>query len=772
MRDIELIPRTADRPSHQLARPERTPAPEEKIWERIVDMTRDSMSPSAPSNTVDGTKSPQKASPAVPANSPYYIRPSLTPRLNRRGPRQSVSSDRDAADGRIDEEDLSASPRRDGVTSSLVHSPVAAASGDRFNGSKTLIEQIPSKSAGTPRPSHGDGPRSNPDIAGPVGSDGDAWVARVIAGVEARGRDVDRVVKRLEEKERAKEARDIMRDEREQKRDSRMHELRQHNEALTERIDVLESLVLSLCQVSPTFHIEYVGSEGKDVVGQAALTREKGDDLPLSLTRSDGQAILYKKESSTRKLGQQRPASHNTDVIDPSLSVDVNLPRPMHSLPKRQPFNPTPPHTEGTCVGGEYGDKNRNFGGEARDSLRPTPQRLSQTSSGGAQALAWRQSGRAEASFRSKIRASWLRESTSYRSHRGISSMPLPLIRTSSGASRGVWNSAAALKRLDPVETMDARLADAEDDQELLDDDIWIQNSHNAWGAFIHVAIHHGVVSALLHCGPMCFLSFIVQSVFALYLWLSCPALKDSLFCAIPQPLHMASVGIYLTLMLEGANRMYKAGNVCLFAMEKRCAESDAHIFPVEMSPWTRSFIFVFAVLTNVFTWLSLTVVGIVFIMTQNDVQMVLRSTVVMMFVQNVDQVAFNAGASKQIKAEVVATLYRIRGFSCCGLLSKGRVDNVYHYYSLFGHLPAITAICFAIILAGQRVCAGDDPTVPLHCLSCPSTQEALKTLSATAGRGEGTRAAPASAGSPCTRCGDGTYPADSLDPTAFFVGS
>ena len=66
-------------------------------------------------------------------------------------------------------------------------------------------------------------------------------------------------------------------------------------------------------------------------------------------------------------------------------------------------------------------------------------------------------------------------------------------------------------------------------------------------------------------------------------------------------------------------------------------------------------------------------------------------------------------GASKQIKSEVSSTLCKIRSVGCLSHVGKQRLASLSHYYTLFGHLPLLTGMCFALILALQ---------VPLSLLS------------------------------------------------------
>ncbi|EKX39024.1 hypothetical protein GUITHDRAFT_114902 [Guillardia theta CCMP2712] len=206
-------------------------------------------------------------------------------------------------------------------------------------------------------------------------------------------------------------------------------------------------------------------------------------------------------------------------------------------------------------------------------------------------------------------------------------------------------------------ELEDGRRAEEEDDEDLT---MWIQNSENAYGAFIHLAFQEGLFNAIVKAGPeeeeeeekgeeendlhayqMILLAFFVQAAFAWYLWQSCPSVRDSLFCNVPIPLQLAAIGVYLTLMTQAINRLKTAMLVCLFSVEKRREEGeDDIIYPIHISSITRSAVFLLAVTTNAITWLALTAVGCHFILTQNDVQMVLRSTVVMMFVQNVDEIS------------------------------------------------------------------------------------------------------------------------------------
>ena len=72
---------------------------------------------------------------------------------------------------------------------------------------------------------------------------------------------------------------------------------------------------------------------------------------------------------------------------------------------------------------------------------------------------------------------------------------------------------------------------------------------------------------------------------------------------------------------------------------------------PIDAGVATRIGIFIFAVLSEVVTWGMILCSGLLFIFTSNTVDLVIRSTVAVMFVLNVDEIVFESVRLRACKA-------------------------------------------------------------------------------------------------------------------------
>jgi hypothetical protein len=108
--------------------------------------------------------------------------------------------------------------------------------------------------------------------------------------------------------------------------------------------------------------------------------------------------------------------------------------------------------------------------------------------------------------------------------------------------------------------------------------------------------------------------------------------------------------------------------------------------------------ILLFAVATEVFTWGLLMVAGVVWILTAPNTDLVIRSTVSVMFVLNVDEIVFESCASKKIREDVEETKYRIPVLmNKCGL-GKSQ-DFIAFYFGLYLYLPLVALTTSGVVI-------------------------------------------------------------------------
>jgi len=247
----------------------------------------------------------------------------------------------------------------------------------------------------------------------------------------------------------------------------------------------------------------------------------------------------------------------------------------------------------------------------------------------------------------------------------------------------------------------------------------WVSVALNAYGAFIHVALQSGLKRACLMCLPMVGLSVAIQFVFAYELY---SAHKDDFrerreeICGVSYLLHIFATMIFGILMSNNIPNMWQAGMIVatsthhkngdgdtigdlledLSSLSPREEDDEAH--ELIAGRGTRLVIIFFAVLTEVVTWGLILVAGVLWIVSAASTDFVIRSTVAVMFVLNVDEIVFESCCSPKIHEDVVETKYRIPNLmKSCGL--GKRQDIIMHYFGLFVYLPLLAVITSGTVI-------------------------------------------------------------------------
>eukprot|EP00286_Rhodomonas_abbreviata_P012672 CAMPEP_0181323672 /NCGR_PEP_ID=MMETSP1101-20121128/19923_1 /TAXON_ID=46948 /ORGANISM="Rhodomonas abbreviata, Strain Caron Lab Isolate" /LENGTH=400 /DNA_ID=CAMNT_0023431741 /DNA_START=1 /DNA_END=1204 /DNA_ORIENTATION=- len=233
------------------------------------------------------------------------------------------------------------------------------------------------------------------------------------------------------------------------------------------------------------------------------------------------------------------------------------------------------------------------------------------------------------------------------------------------------------------------------DDDPDWDDWLWKSNAENAFGAFIQSAMQEGLVTASSSAG-------ITKELLG-----ALPPVKDAPgHCDNPSTLQIASVGVWFLLMLNNVSGMLTAGLISLCATETRTEEVDEATGETHkvINDASRSFsarlvIFIFAALSEMGMWGFVLYTGILFILTADDAVLIVRSTVAITFVQNIDEFIYQSCATDNIKECVNATKYRIKYNKLwCGIDLK-TIFEVEKFYSLYLHCPLLLAL--ALITVG-----------------------------------------------------------------------
>lgn len=208
---------------------------------------------------------------------------------------------------------------------------------------------------------------------------------------------------------------------------------------------------------------------------------------------------------------------------------------------------------------------------------------------------------------------------------------------------------------------------------------VWTCCSSNAYGAFIHVALQAGLMKAMTLTLPMVMVSTLVQAVFSFQLlwthWNDFSLERQQAYgaqlCNTPWIIQACATMIFATLMLNNVGGMWKAARLALFSTHHAGGDGETmgkykqedmgnKVMPLNRNRVERLCIFVFGVFLEWATWGLLCVAGIVWINSATDVDLVIRSTVSMMFVLNVDELIYEACCMSDIIQDVEETKYRV----------------------------------------------------------------------------------------------------------------
>ena len=268
----------------------------------------------------------------------------------------------------------------------------------------------------------------------------------------------------------------------------------------------------------------------------------------------------------------------------------------------------------------------------------------------------------------------------------------------------------------------------------------WSQLNENAYGAFIHTALTQGLSKALARCLLALAVSFCVQGVFSIELYLSLPDIYETThhLCTIPSDLQLSAVFVFLILMLNNAPDMWKAMKIASFAQfSKRkthlCTSEDQRpekdmranevrsksayfvqtgvtIQRIEFTKIERLIIALLGCGTEVISWSLLLATGVKFIMTATNVEMVMRSTVSIVFVLQVDELLYAVCCPKVLKASLKDTTYRV--FHSKAKVFAGRTSiatareksaHLFDKIDLYVHLPLLLALTASIVFGIRR---------------------------------------------------------------------
>jgi len=264
-----------------------------------------------------------------------------------------------------------------------------------------------------------------------------------------------------------------------------------------------------------------------------------------------------------------------------------------------------------------------------------------------------------------------------------------------------------------------------EEDEE---DEEWVSVSENAYGAFIHVGLQSGFKQAVIKCWTMLLVSIVIAIIFSGELIQRHQFFGERLtdkthifwvedrpnICWIPFKLQTAACMIFITLIFNNISGMVEAGRIALHSTHHKFGdgenvgemllegqEKDAdEARPLKVPTITRIGIFICAVLTEVITWFMILASGLLFIFTSPTVDLVIRSTVAVMFVLNVDEIVFESCCPGSIKEDVEETKYRI----VLPKMSNTTKEIFDHYFGLYVYLPLLLVLSSGYVVFGRNL--------------------------------------------------------------------
>lgn len=150
---------------------------------------------------------------------------------------------------------------------------------------------------------------------------------------------------------------------------------------------------------------------------------------------------------------------------------------------------------------------------------------------------------------------------------------------------------------------------------------------------------------------------------------------QEADLCNQPILLQMCAMAIYVILMSNNIPGMWRAGKIALTASFHKggdgasignvdAADAGEKMVALRAVTLERLIIFAVGVLFEFLTWSLLFVAGIVWINSATDVDLVIRSTVSIMFVLNVDELMYESCCPSNIREDVQSTKYRVRNMS------------------------------------------------------------------------------------------------------------
>ena len=190
---------------------------------------------------------------------------------------------------------------------------------------------------------------------------------------------------------------------------------------------------------------------------------------------------------------------------------------------------------------------------------------------------------------------------------------------------------------------------------------VWVHCSENAYGSFLYLCLHDNVKSACTQSGPMLVVSWLLQCCFSWELWQALPSVNESAaFCLVPMSIQASAIMVFITLMMNNVAPMTVHATLALNTSHMRFEDDHNRVELIVLKTWQRVFGVTVVFLSEAVTWMGVIAVGIQFILVSQSVEMVMRSTVSIVFILNIDEVIFHACGSQKLKNSLAKTSFQM----------------------------------------------------------------------------------------------------------------
>jgi len=251
---------------------------------------------------------------------------------------------------------------------------------------------------------------------------------------------------------------------------------------------------------------------------------------------------------------------------------------------------------------------------------------------------------------------------------------------------------------------------------------IWKSVSDNAYSAFVSIALHDGLATAISQCGVLLIITVFIQLAFVIQLnysmferglgepltdrWYTWTFQADALgFCGNGYAIWVAALTVFLLLMFENLPHLLQIYTITIYTREEKHKGRHRKI---ELSLLHRIIVLMLAFFFESIAWTILMDTGIRFILTAGTVEGLVRSTVALMFIMQIDEMIYKSCSTPALRRRIESQVFRVHyGNLLNWRFAERQLYVTKNFYSLFIHMPLLLVLSLIIVL----VCRHYNPT-------------------------------------------------------------